>query len=338
VGLNAARLEKAVEYAKAHETTRPRDLDLAIRQSISGQTYDELIGPTKPRGGNNGLILRHGYIVAEWGDTRRVDMTFSATKSYLATTAGLAFDNGLIRKLDDPVESYVPGELFSSEHNRKITWHMLLNQTSEWEGTLWGKPDWAPVWNGTLRELHTPGTHWQYNDVRVNALALALLHVWREPLPRVLKKHILDPIDASPTWRWHGYRNSWVELDGLRMQSVSGGGHWGGGLWINSRDHARFGYLFLRRGRWRDRQLVSEKWIELMTAPTDVKPDYGYLWWLNTGQKRNPHVPATSFSAVGAGTNLVWIDPEHDLVAVVRWIEPEHDQEFIKLLVEAVEK
>jgi CubicO group peptidase (beta-lactamase class C family) len=172
----------------------------------------------------------------------------------------------------------------------------------------------------------------------VNCLALALLHVWREPLPQVLKRNIMDPIDASPTWRWHGYRNSWVEMDGARMQSVSGGGHWGGGLWISTRDHARFGYLFLRRGRWNDRQLISEKWIERMTTPTDVKPTYGYLWWVNAGSERNPDLPATSFSAVGAGTNMVWIDPEHDLVVVVRWIDPAHDQEFLKLVVEAVNK
>jgi CubicO group peptidase (beta-lactamase class C family) len=336
VGMDPALLDKAVAFSKAHESTQPRNLDLAIRQSISGQTYDELIGPTKPRGATNGLILRHGYIVAEWGDTRRVDMTFSATKSYLATTAGLAWDKGLIRKLDDPARMYVPGKTFASKHNRAITWHMLLNQTSEWEGTLWGKPDWAPVWNGTMRDLHTPGTHWQYNDVRVNCLALALLHVWREPLPRVLKRQIMDPIDASPTWRWYGYRNSWVNVDGVRVQSVSGGGHWGGGLQISTRDHARFGYLFLRRGRWKDRQLISEKWIDLMTTPTDVKPDYGYMWWLNTGKQRNPDVPQTCFSAVGAGTNLVWIDPDHDLVAVVRWIDPAQDQQFISLVAAAV--
>ena len=124
VGMDAALLDKAVAYSKAHETTRPKNLDLAIRQSISGQTYDELIGPTKPRGSTSGMVLRHGYIVAEWGNTRRVDMTFSATKSYLATTVGLAWDKGLIRKLDDPARMQVPGKTFASKHNRAITWHI----------------------------------------------------------------------------------------------------------------------------------------------------------------------------------------------------------------------
>ena len=338
LGFDPAALQKAVDFAKSHETPGSTDVAMTIRTSIAGQPHDEIIGPTKSRGGNNGLILRHGYIAAEWGDTSRVDMTFSATKSYLATTAGLALDRGLIENLGDPAAKYVPDELFASPHNSKITWHMLLNQTSEWEGTLWGKPDWAPSWNGTMRTLNEPGTRWEYNDVRVNCLALALLHVWRRPLPQVLREHVMDPIGASNTWRWHGYENSWVDIDGAKMQSVSGGGHWGGGLQISTRDHARFGYLFLRRGRWNDQQLISEKWIDLMTKPTDIKPTYGYLWWVNAGGQRNDKLPESSFSAVGAGTNVVWIDPEHDVVAVTRWINPQNDQEFLELVAAAVRK
>jgi len=337
VGMDPALLAKAVEFSIEHESSRPRDLDLAIRMGISSQTYDELIGPTKHRGGMNGLILRNGYIVAEWGDTNRVDMTFSATKSYLSTVAGMAWDAGLIRDVEDKLAMYVHDGTFSSQHNSSITWHSLLNQTSEWEGTLWGKPDWAPVWNGEMRKLHAPGTHWQYNDVRVNCLALALLHVWRRPLPQVLKERVMDPIDASPTWRWYGYQNSWVNVDGVRMQSVSGGGHWGGGLQISTRDHARFGYLFLRGGRWKDEQLVSKEWIELMRTPTPIKPVYGYMWWLNTNRKQFASAPETSFFALGAGTNMVWVDPDHDVVAVVRWIDPRHEDEFIKLVLAAIQ-
>src|SRR5258708_19670915 len=88
----------------------------------------------------------------------------------------------------------------------------MLRQTSDWEGTLWGKPDWAdrPEPNAaqwTTRPRHKPGTVYKYNDVRVNALALAALNVWRRPLPQVLKETIMDPIGASDTWRWFGYEN-----------------------------------------------------------------------------------------------------------------------------------
>ena len=337
-GLDAARLAEAVAFAQSRETPQTRDQEMRLRMGVAAQAYDELIGPTKERGGQNGIILRGGSIVAEWGDTKRVDMTYSVTKCYLSTTAGLAVDRGLIRDVNDPVKDSVQDGGFDSPHNARITWHMLLNQTSEWEGTLWGKPDWAPVWNGKMRELHAPGTHWQYNDVRVNRLALALLQVWRRPLPQVLKAYIMDPIDASPTWRWHGYENSWVTVDGVRLQSVSGGGHWGGGLWISTRDHARFGYLFLRGGKWKDRRLLSEAWIRRITTPTPLRPTYGYMnWEPNTDRKLFPSAPATSIFCLGAGRNAIWIDPDHDLVAVLRWIEDDAVDGVVKRVLAAIQ-
>ena len=90
-----------------------------------------------------------------------------------------------------------------------------------------------------------PGTAYKYNDTRVNVLALAALNVWRRPLPQVLKENIMDPIGASNTWRWFGYENSWIVLDGSLVQSVTGGGHFGGGMYINAYDMGRFGYLTL---------------------------------------------------------------------------------------------
>ena len=329
-GFDAALLEKAVQFAKEHES---RQSVLPLREP-----YNVIIGPTKSPSGMNGLILRRGYIVAEWGDTREVDMTFSVTKSYLSTTAGLAWDQGLIRDLDDPVRLYVQDDRFDTEHNSPITWHQMLNQTSGWEGNLFGKPDWADRFRDSRRPSEEPGKHWRYNDVRVNALALALLNVWRRPLPQVLKQYIMDPIDASPTWRWHGYNNSWVLIDGLNIQSVSGGGHWGGGMFINSRDQARFGYLFLRRGKWKGRQLISEKWIERASTPTPLSPNYGYMnWFLNSPQRKQfPSAPEGNIFFLGGGTNMIWIDPDHDMVVVVRWIERSQVDAFIGQLLAAI--
>jgi CubicO group peptidase (beta-lactamase class C family) len=321
VELDAERLAAAVAYAAAHETAWPRDLETYIPQMLDPEPHNEVIGPTRPRGATNGLLIRRGYVVAEWGDTRRVDMTFSVAKSYLATLAGLALDHGLIHDVDDLVRDYVDDGGFDSPHNARITWRHLLQQTSEWTGTLWDKPHWCDRQTSDApdEERPAPGELWTYNDVRVNRLALALLRVWRRPLPQLLKEHIFDPLGASPTWQWHGYRNSWITLDGLQLQSVSGGGHWGGGVWASSWDHARFGYLMLRRGRWGDRQLLSERWLDLALTPCAVKPEYGAMWWLNTEQRLYPSAPATSFFALGAGQNTIWIDPALDLLMVARW-------------------
>lgn len=331
-GLDAAKLAEAVAYAQAHENPAPRDQALALAQTFGKAEpyFGGQLGPTRERAAANGLVIRRGKVVAEWGDTRRVDMSHSITKSFLSTVVGLAWQQGLIRSTDERVaEAMPPGvDLFMAPHNAPITWEQLLRQTSDWQGSLWGKPDWAdrPVgktpedWPN--RPVYEPGAHYKYNDVRVNVLALAALQVWRRPLPEVLREQVMDPIGASNRWRWQGYDNSWVELDGQRMQSVSGGGHWGGGMFIDAWDMARFGYLFLRQGEWAGRQLVSRDWIAKARAPGPANAEYGYCnWFLNTGRKPLPAAPESSVTFRGNGQNIIYIDWDNDVVAVVRWID-----------------
>jgi CubicO group peptidase (beta-lactamase class C family) len=331
-GFDPAALEEAIAFINASETTRGHDQRVAL-----DLPDNEIVGPLKERGGVNGLVLRDGYIVAEWGDTARVDMTYSISKSYLSTVAGLALDRGLIRDVDDLVAEYArDDDAFTGDHNAKITWRHLLQQSSEWVGTLWGKRDIADRRKGVDREIHEPGTFYEYNDVRVNLLSWALLQVWRRPLPEVLREHVMDPIGASDTWEWHGYSTSWVEIDGQRMQSVSGGGHFGGGVWINSRDHARFGLLFARRGNWGGNQLLSEAFIDAALTPSACEPIYGYMWWLNPEHKQWSSLPEASYAARGAGSNIIWVDPETRLVVVLRWIEGEAVEECLARVLRAV--
>ena len=351
VGLDAKRLKEAVDYAIASEVRNPRDLTLNHYQTFGREPHGEAIGPIKDRGEPTGVIVRRGYLVAEWGEPLRIDMTHSVTKSMLSSVIGVAVERGMIRSLDDAVRDYAPpiqvqGQtqllyLFETAHNRTITWDHMLRQTSDWEGTLWGKPDWADrpsdkpgEW--LTRPRNKPGSVYKYNDVRVNALALAALQVWRRPLPQVLKETIMDPIGASNTWRWLGYDNSWVVLDGEVVQSVSGGGHWGGGMFIHAHDMARFGYLTLRRGKWKDRQLLSEQWVTRALTPTPAEPGYGFMNWFNNRDgKLFPSGPRSSFAHLGNGTNMIYVDPENDLVAVVRWIDRKALDEFVKRLLAA---
>lgn len=347
--LDPQKVREAVAYAVEQESANPRNMELSHYQSFGREPFGDGIGLFKERGEPSGLIVYKGYIIASWGEPERVDMTHSVTKSFLSSAVGLAFDRGLIPDLHQPVyTSQAPVhvlepdpfsnraervgqpmllELFSTPHNRKITWDHLLRQTSDWEGTLWGKPDWAdrPATNPAdwyKRPYNEPGTVHEYNDVRVNVLALATLNIWRRPLPEVLKEYLMDPIGASPTWRWFGYQNSWVVIDGKMIQSVSGGGHWGGGMFINAYDMARFGYLTLRKGRWKDRQLLSERWIEMACTPTPPQPTYGFMnYFLNTEKKLLPSAPEKAFYHLGNGANMVYVDPENDLVIVARWIK-----------------
>jgi len=94
VGLDGALLQKAIEFASASETKAPRDLALAHPLTWAREPENAPIGPFKERGPVTGIVLRHGYLVAEWGEPKRADMTFSVTKSFLSTTVGLAWSAG----------------------------------------------------------------------------------------------------------------------------------------------------------------------------------------------------------------------------------------------------
>jgi CubicO group peptidase (beta-lactamase class C family) len=340
--MNRMWLDSAVSFAKNNESKVEKDLNIAILKAYGREPGFTIVGPVKPRGGPAGMVIKGGYIVAQWGETDRVDMTFSVTKSFLSTMAGLAIDDGLIKGINDPVNRYVWDDKFEGPHNSKITWLHLLQQTSDWSGTLHGIHDWAdrPPSRGTIddwkrRTLNEPGTSYKYNDVRVNLLAYSLLNVLRKPLPVVLKERIMDPIGASTTWRWYGYENSWENIDGVMMQSVSGGGHFGGGLFISAADQARFGLLFLRKGNWNGKQLLSKTWVEDVVKTSAASKTYGYMWWTNTGAPWKG-VSEKVYHADGFGGNYIIIDDENDLVVVVRWIDSPKIGEFMSLVVKSV--
>ena len=364
MGVDSAKLASAIAYAIEQEAKSPRDLEEAHYATFGREPFGHGIGPFKPRGPASGVILRGGYVIASWGDPDRVDMTFSVTKSFLSTTVGLAVDRGLIQGVDDLVWKSQPPtyalrmqadanvaerygqsafmDPWATPHNRTITWTHLLQQNSDWEGTLWGKPEWADrpapdasTW--TTRARNAPGTVYEYNDVRVNVLALAATNIWRRPLPEVLDELVMSPIGASRTWRWYGYDNAWITLDGRPVQVVTGGGHWGGGLIINAWDMARFGLLTQRRGVWGSRRILSDAWVTKALTPSPTNATYGYMnWFLNTDKKWMPSAPASLYGHVGNGRNVIFVAPEQDMVVVVRWLEDRAQNEFIGRVLGAI--
>ena len=355
MGLKDSALRNAVSYEIMHEVKASRDGEISQFQSFGKEPFSSIIGPVTERGAPAGIIIYKGYIVAEWGDPTRVDIVNSVSKSFLSSIIGVAVDRGMIKSTMDTVSSYVPpievykasgkNEMiypFASAHNRRLTWEVMLRQTSDWEGTLWDKPDWADRPAGDieqykLRKRNEPGTAWKYNDVRVNALALAATNVWRKPLPVVLKETIMDPIGASNTWRWFGYNNSWIVLDGQIIQSVSGGGHWGGGIFMNAYDLGRYGLLTLHHGNWNGNQILSEQWVKQSLTPTTANTGYGYMnWFLNTDKKLLPSAAANTWVHIGNGTNMIYVDPDNDLVVVARWIDQRAMNGFIKHVLNAL--
>ena len=341
--MNSALIDSAISFAIHNETKTDHDLRIANLKAYANEPNYRIAGPMRERGKPAGIILKNGYIVAQWGDVKRVDMTFSVSKSFLSTVAGLAADDHLLKNIDDRVNEYLWDGKFDGEHNSKITWRHLLTQSSDWSGCLFDVCDWAdrPPRTGTIddwknRKLLEPGSNFEYNDVRVNLLAYSLLEVIRKPLPVVLRERIMDPIGASTTWRWYGYDNSFVNIDGQMIESVSGGGHFGGGIFINTLDQARYGLLFLRKGKWKGKQLISEQWVNSVGQPSVANRSYGLMWWTNQ-ENQLGDISKNIYYANGFGGNFIVVDNEHDLVIVARWLEPNKIGELVRLVISATE-
>ena len=345
------KIDQAVQFSIDHETSWSREItaNWGIHHE-DPPPWNRLLGPVHARGPVSGTIVLNGKTLTSWGEPDRPDLTFSIAKTYLALLAGVAHDRGLLPDVDEPVGKRITGIGFDEGHNAQVTWAHLLQQTSEWEGTCFGVPDQADRYRtlqfqggaakgrkGDPRPLQPPGSYWEYNDVRINQLSLALLHLFGRPLPEVFRENIMLPIGAGDQWRWVGYANSWVEIKGRRVQSVPGGSHWGGGMSIGSLDQARIGQLLLDDGKAHDHQVISAEWIERMRTPCAIARFYGYLVWINQSRRLFPSVPASSYFGIGAGSSFTWMEPERRMVLVVRWIDAEHADEFFGRVLQALD-
>jgi CubicO group peptidase (beta-lactamase class C family) len=345
--MNETLMQAAIAYANEHESPWDRSAQgvFGVHQS-DPPPWNRTWGPLHDRGPVSGVVVAGGKTLVSWGEPERADLTYSVAKMYLALVAGVAWDQGLIRDLDQPIGRQLPGIGFDAGNNAQITWRHMLQQTSEWEGERWGISDQADRYRavtygeppqgkkGDARPLQAPGTYWEYNDVRINQLSYALMNLFRRPVPEVFREFIARPLGCSESWQWVGYGTSWVELDGKRMQSVPGGSHWGGGCSISSLDQALIGQMLLDGGKSRDgRPVLPEDWIRQMREPCALAPYYGFLIWLNHQGKIFPSLPASSFFGVGAGSSYTWVEPGRKLVVVARWLDSSYaDQVFGKIL------
>ena len=356
-------IEKAIDYSVAHEINWPRDpLDAPRQWGVHHDDpapWNQLLGPVHGRVGVSGMILRDGKVWQSWGDIQRADLTFSVAKTYLGLLAGVAHGRGLLPDPEVPVAEQLPGIGFDTPQNQTITWSHLLSQTSEWEGNCLGLSEVVDRYRhvshdprgvlgikGTPRPLQTPGGYWEYNDVRINQLSLALLHLFGQPLPEVFEDTILKPIGANGAFAWRGYKDAWVDLPARggraasRVISVPGGTHWGGGVSISTHDQALIGELFRRDGQWNVDgnaiNVIPAHWVQRMRQPCALAPFYGWLTWLNPEGKTFPGASQDSVFMVGAGGNYVWVEPKHNAVVVVRWLDPAHFSHFAALVSKAL--
>ncbi len=296
------------------------DIGAYLALQVADESHREVLGPLLVASGASGVVIHRGERIGAWGDPSIPEMLFSATKSVVSLVAGVAFDQGLLHPTQPVVES-IDIPLLASGSDRRITWEQLLQQTSMWEGELWGKPtrvDAQSSREGDEAAAGAPGSGWAYNDVRVNLVCLALTQLLRQPLPDVLRTHVMEPLGASRSWSWHGYDHSTVRVEGAHLPVVSGGAHWGGGLFMSAADLALIGQLYLDDGGCP----LSGEWIQRSWVPCGIRASYGYLWWLNDSAAVMTAAPTSGRCARGnGGRHLLWVDPARDLVLASHWTE-----------------
>ena len=343
-------LQEAIQFIEKCETPWSRDASppWGIHE-VDPPPYNRLYGPVHGRGPVSGVIFHKHVMLAEWGQPRKADLTFSVAKTYLALLAGVAFDQGLLPDVHEPVLQKCPGIGFEGERLNRITWHHLLQQTSEWEGTCLGIPEqvdryrWltyqpgkADGIKGDARPLGEPGSRFEYNDVRINQLSLALLHLFKRPLPEVFEEFFRKPLGCTGEFQWVGYEQGWTDVNGQRMMSVPGGSHWGGGVSISARDQALIGMMLMGNGYFKGQQILSAKWLDMMQQSCDVASYYGYLIWLNKDGALFKDAPRSSWFALGAGSSVTWVDPKLELVCIMRWIDAPKTNDCIAHIMRAL--
>ena len=296
-----------------------------------GEPFDTPIGPVKDRGPASGLITRHGYIVAEWGEPKRVDITNSVTKTFLTTVIGLAWQKGLIRDVNDYARDYMPPhvDLFEAPHNQKIKWDRSAAADQRLVRARCGASR-----TGRIVRSAKPN-EWANRQAARAGHALQVQRRARERDGAGGAAGVAAAAARSAARRDHGADRRLVDVAMVRLRELVGrhrrrrrcsrsaAAATGAAACSSTRAtwrasatcscataSGRIARSFRRSGsRWRGRRARR-------TTTTASRTGI-----LNTGQKPLPSAPETVASASsGNGANIIYIDWENDIVAVVRWI------------------
>jgi CubicO group peptidase (beta-lactamase class C family) len=255
------------------------------------------------KGTRAAIVVRGGRIAAEWYwdgvDAATQFACYSTTKSVASTAVGLLVDDGMVH-LDESASKYIPE--WRGDAREGVTVRHLLTMTSgirkDEEGLRAAEDRIAYGISQPL--VSPPGTVFDYNNCGCSAISVIIRAASGKEMADFLQERLYGPLGMT----------------GLHHEMPAGKTLPYSGLHITARDAARFGHLFLRRGRWRDRQIISEAWVDQAChVGSEANPDYGFLWWVNV-RGANKDLPHDAYSAQGMYSNNVTILPSHDLVVV----------------------
>jgi CubicO group peptidase (beta-lactamase class C family) len=276
-------------------------------QGLAAAGLDAAAGYALKHGGGSGCVIRHGYLVREWGSpTTRADIKSATKGSVGITLLGLAVDDGLV-KLDDLAPQHYPALGAEKPENvatgwlKEITVRHLATMTAGFDD---GRPP---------RLVRRPGTGGEYSNDTSNMLAELLTLAFREDLAAVFHRRVMDPLGAAPSdWAWRANQFRAKTVGGLPSREFASG------IAITHRALARLGYLYLRDGEWNGRRLLSREFIRAATTPTTLPAPFSYyaFYWGSNAKNTYPEMPRDGFWALGLGDSFVIVCPSLDLVAV----------------------
>jgi CubicO group peptidase (beta-lactamase class C family) len=304
-------------------------------QSLDAKKLAVAVDYLKQHAGRDGVrelvIVRNGRMVWKGEDIDKVHGIWSCTKSFTSTTLGLLIEDGKCT-LDTPAKKFVP-EL--AEHFPDVTLRHFTTMTSgyravgdEPKGSYLHGPSSTPF-QPFDKPLFSPGSKYAYWDSAMNMFGLVLTRAAGEPLETLFKRRIADPIGMnSKAWDWGAF----ATVDGIVVNG--GSGNSGKHITISAREMARLGHLFLNRGNWNGKQLISAAWIDAATSVQvpaetplghpesniDGRGVYGFNWWTNgvrpDGERLWPAAPTSAFAALGHNNNKLCVIPDWNMVIV----------------------
>ncbi len=259
------------------------------------------------------VVVRHGEVIAEgWWKPEAADKPHvlnSVSKSFNSTAVGLAITDRKL-SLDDPVLKFFPDDAPSdpSANLKAMTVRDLLTMCGGHDSEPKQSTDGHPSVKQFLAAsvVHQPGTHFLYNGMGSYTLSAIVTKVTGQTVGDYLKPRLFEPL---------GIENAeWPSSP----EGYSLGAH---GLYLRTEDIAKFGLLYLQKGKWKGQQLIPEKWVEQATAKqvpndqeshskigADWREGYGFQFW------RCQH---NAFRGDGAGGQFVVVMPDQDMVVAM---------------------
>ncbi|NNK86757.1 MAG: serine hydrolase, partial [Flavobacteriaceae bacterium] len=286
------------------------------------------------------------------GDEQASTNLWSVTKSFASAITGLVMDDGQIPSVDELMVDLMPQY---PEFETITLKHVLTHTTGlSWseEGPLWVEWIMSDDWVRealSRRHLHVPGSHWKYSSGNTHFLSALVKHKSGQSPGKLAKSRLFDPMGIpfevqDPPLTYSSWWDYFEIFPQSWHQDPQGNEAASFGLFLTARDMAKFGYLYLNRGRWENQQLLSENWVIESTRDHETniygRYSYGYQWYLTFVDDR----PA--FLASGWGGQIIGVVPSADLVVVLKYDaeDPVHpvsgtahdDMGLFEMVVEAV--